>query len=107
MTQTVTPELKAWIIEQAQAGCRPDTVLAAMRSSGWDEDVALDALNRQAVAVMQSAEVRQKLQEAGMTAGINALIVGNYLTTLGRSPDEDLDMLERLSMPVGALSKVV
>ena len=47
------------------------------------------------------------MQEAGMTAGINALIVGNYLTTLGRSPDEDLDMLERLSMPVGALSKVV
>jgi len=26
------------------------------------------------------------LQVMGMTAGINALIVGNYLTTLGRSP---------------------
>ncbi|MBX7067780.1 MAG: biotin synthase BioB [Microthrixaceae bacterium] len=47
------------------------------------------------------------MQEAGMTAGINALIVGNYLTTLGRSPNEDLDMLDRLSMPVGILSKVV
>jgi len=44
--QTVTPELRQWIIEQARAGCRPDAVLAAMRSSGWDEDVALDALNR-------------------------------------------------------------
>jgi prolyl 4-hydroxylase len=42
--QTVTPALRQWIIEQAQAGCRPDAVLAAMRSSGWDEDVALDAL---------------------------------------------------------------
>ncbi len=42
--QTVTPELRQWIIEQAQAGCRPDDVLAAMRSSGWDEAVALDAL---------------------------------------------------------------
>jgi prolyl 4-hydroxylase len=42
--QTVTPELRQWIIEQAQAGCRPDAVLAAMRSSGWDEAVALDAL---------------------------------------------------------------
>ena len=30
--QTVTPELRQWIIEQAQAGCRPDAVLAAMRS---------------------------------------------------------------------------
>ncbi|MEZ5322135.1 MAG: biotin synthase BioB [Microthrixaceae bacterium] len=47
------------------------------------------------------------LQEAGMTAGINALIVGNDLTTLGRSPDEDLDMLDRLSMPVGVLGKVL
>lgn len=47
------------------------------------------------------------LQEAGMTAGINALIVGNYLTTLGRTPDQDLEMLDRLSMPVGVLSKVV
>ena len=42
--QSVTPELRQWIIEQAQAGCRPDAVLAAMRSSGWDEEVALDAL---------------------------------------------------------------
>ncbi|MFZ4434533.1 MAG: biotin synthase BioB [Microthrixaceae bacterium] len=47
------------------------------------------------------------LQEAGMTAGINALIVGNYLTTLGRQPEEDIEMLDRLSMPIGALSKVI
>jgi biotin synthase len=47
------------------------------------------------------------LQEMGMTAGINALIVGNYLTTLGRAPQEDLVMLGRLRMPVGTLSGVV
>ncbi len=44
------------------------------------------------------------LQAMGMTAGINALIVGNYLTTLGRDPAEDLQMLADLRMPVGALS---
>jgi len=49
----------------------------------------------------------RELQALGMTAGINALIVGNYLTTLGRSPDEDLRMLSDLAMPVGALSKVL
>ena len=42
------------------------------------------------------------LQAMGMTSGINALIVGNYLTTLGRSADEDLQMLADLRMPVGA-----
>jgi biotin synthase len=48
-----------------------------------------------------------ELQAMGMTAGINALIVGNYLTTLGRSPDADLDMLRNLRMPIGALSHVI
>ena len=36
----------------------------------------------------------------GILGGINALIVGNYLTTLGRQPDEDLDLLAELAMPI-------
>jgi biotin synthase len=40
----------------------------------------------------------------GLLGGVNAIIVGNYLTTLGRSPDEDLALLADLSMPVKALS---
>ena len=43
----------------------------------------------------------------GHDSGINALIVGNYLTTLGRSPEEDLQMLDDLRMPIGVLSKVI
>ena len=31
----------------------------------------------------------------GLLGGINAVIVGNYLTTLGRDPDEDLDAARR------------
>jgi biotin synthase len=49
----------------------------------------------------------RELQAMGMTSGINALIVGNYLTTLGRAPEDDLQMLEDLRMPVGVLSKVI
>ncbi|HEX2119271.1 MAG TPA: radical SAM protein, partial [Acidimicrobiales bacterium] len=49
----------------------------------------------------------RQLQALGLTSGINALIVGNYLTTLGRDPQEDLDLLADLGMPVGALSKVL
>ena len=41
----------------------------------------------------------------GVLGGINAIIVGNYLTTLGRDPQEDLDLLAELSMPVKALSR--
>lgn len=49
----------------------------------------------------------REFQAMGMTAGINALIVGNYLTTLGRHPDEDLRMLDDLQMPIGALGGVI
>ena len=49
----------------------------------------------------------REYQAMGMTAGINALIVGNYLTTLGRDPEEDLRMLDDLAMPIGALSGVI
>jgi biotin synthase len=40
----------------------------------------------------------------GVLGGINAVIVGNYLTTLGRSPDEDLALLAELKMPIKELS---
>jgi len=43
-TQPVTPELRAWIIEQAAAGHRPEVVLESMRASGWSEDSAIQAL---------------------------------------------------------------
>ncbi|MFI6819638.1 biotin synthase BioB [Micromonospora sp. NPDC050187] len=40
----------------------------------------------------------------GLLGGINAVIVGNYLTTLGRPATDDLKLLEDLKMPVKALS---
>jgi biotin synthase len=43
----------------------------------------------------------------GLLGGINAVIVGNYLTTLGRNADEDLDLLTELGMPIRELSKTL
>lgn len=40
----------------------------------------------------------------GLLGGVNAVIVGNYLTTLGRPATEDLALLGELRMPVKALS---
>jgi biotin synthase len=43
----------------------------------------------------------------GLLGGINAVIVGNYLTTLGRPATEDLALLDDLKMPVKALSATI
>ncbi|WP_100498042.1 biotin synthase BioB [Geodermatophilus chilensis] len=43
----------------------------------------------------------------GLLGGVNAIIVGNYLTTLGRPPEEDLALLQDLQMPVKALSSAI
>ncbi len=42
--QSVTPELRQWIIEQAAAGQPTEAVLQSMLTSGWNEDVAIQAL---------------------------------------------------------------
>ena len=43
----------------------------------------------------------------GLLGGINAVIVGNYLTTLGRPATDDLALLRELSMPVKALNSAL
>lgn len=42
--QAITPELRRWIIDQAQAGYAAPVVLQSMRDAGWDEDVAAEAM---------------------------------------------------------------
>lgn len=44
MTQIITPELQKWIVEQVSAGHTPTSVLAAMKTAGWQDSVALNAL---------------------------------------------------------------
>ena len=92
---------------------RPGTPLAGRAPMEPLEAIRWIALFRLALpgVILRYAGGREvtlrDLQAMGMTAGINALIVGNYLTTLGRAPAEDLAMLSDLGMPVGVLSKVI
>jgi biotin synthase len=43
----------------------------------------------------------------GILGGINAVIVGNYLTTLGRPAEADLELLDDLAMPIKALNATI
>jgi prolyl 4-hydroxylase len=58
-TQSATAELRQWIIEQARAGHTPDAVLQSMSAAGWQEDVALAALEEtlETYLVEQSRQV--------------------------------------------------
>jgi biotin synthase len=88
---------------------RPGTPLAGAPLLPALEAVRMIALFRLVLpaAVLRPAGGRElilrDLQALGMLAGANALIVGNYLTTLGRSAADDLRMLEDLGMPVTRL----
>jgi len=92
---------------------RPGTPLGDRQVTAALEAIRWIALCRLALpgVILRYAGGREvtlrDLQALGMTSGINALIVGNYLTTLGRSPQEDFQMLDDLAMPVAALGKVL
>ena len=45
--------------------------------------------------------VMGELQELGLQAGINAMLVGHYLTTLGQPPEQDQAMLNKLGLEGG------
>jgi prolyl 4-hydroxylase len=42
--QAITPELRQWIVQQAEGGQAPDLVLKSMLAAGWERDVAVQAL---------------------------------------------------------------
>ena len=60
-TQQSTPELRQWIVEQAQAGHSAEAVLKAMLDSGWDEDVAVVAME---------ATLRHHLEKQAVDQGL-------------------------------------
>ena len=64
MTQKITPELQQWIVAQAQAGHSAESVLKSMMASGWDEDVALDALESTLRGHLDSQAAAQGLPPA-------------------------------------------
>ena len=50
--------------------------------------------------------VMGELQGLGLKSGMNAMLIGHYLTTLGQSPDQDRAMLESLGL-VGGEAPVI
>lgn len=52
--QVITAELRRWIVDQAEAGCRPQEIIAAMCTAGWEKTLAAEAMEH---------TLRERLQE--------------------------------------------
>jgi len=63
-TQQITPQLRAWIVEQAQAGHGPEAVVKSMIASGWTEDVAVEAMETTLRGHLDEQAVQQGLPPA-------------------------------------------
>jgi prolyl 4-hydroxylase len=62
--QQVTQELRKWIVEQAQAGHSAESVLKSMLASGWQEDVAIEAMESTLRGHLEEQAVAQGLPPA-------------------------------------------
>ena len=99
--QPVTEALRRWIVAQAEAGCRPDDVLAAMLASGWDEAVAAAALER---TLLDHLAARGAPQPALAPAVARPAVALPGLATQGgaarvRAGGRDIDVLTTLQLP--------
>ncbi|HSW17002.1 MAG TPA: 2OG-Fe(II) oxygenase [Ramlibacter sp.] len=63
-SQQVTPELRQWIVQQAQAGHPVESVLKSMLASGWQEDVAIAAMEDSLKGHLEQQAVSQGLPPA-------------------------------------------
>jgi prolyl 4-hydroxylase len=63
-TQQITPQLREWIVEQAQAGHSAEAVLKSMLASGWAEEVATLAMETTLRGHLDQQAVQQGLPPA-------------------------------------------
>ena len=117
VAQTITDDLRRWIVEQAESGCRPADVLEAMKASGWEESVAVAALEqtlRQRLAQLDEEELppQTPVPQPALDGACPVVQVGDrevrVLTVMklprvvvfgGLLSDEECDALIALSRP--------
>ena len=67
--QLITPELRKWIVEQVEAGHTAEAVLDAMKASGWDEEVALVAMQEVMSSKLTTTYSTPVIRLPGLNAG--------------------------------------
>lgn len=89
LRQQITSEVLEWIARQAQAGHKPEAVLDAMRSGGWHDDVARDAVQRAQHGSLTEAPPPVPVPEP-MPSGASWIV---------HTPDRDVAVLASMQRP--------
>lgn len=124
--QSITPELRAWIVAQAQAGHGPETLLASMKTSGWEEDAAMRAMEEALSGFLAeqhqagSPPVPVAVPDIAQPGGANVLDAGDrevrvvmslrnprVVVLAGLLSDDECDELVALAAPRMARSETV
>ncbi|URI06887.1 2OG-Fe(II) oxygenase [Aquincola tertiaricarbonis] len=125
-SQSITPELRAWIVSQAQAGHGPEALLTSMRASGWEEDAALQAMETALSGFLAEQHkaggppVPIAVPDIAQPAGVNVLDAGDrevrvvmamrnprVVVVSGLLSDDECDELVALAAPRMARSETV
>ena len=104
----------AFDLKKIGADCVPVNILNPRRGTPLGDVVPLEPLEiikyiaiyrlilpKSTIKIAGGREVNLRdLQAMAMQAGANGLIIGNYLTTMGRNPAQDIQMLKDLGFDV-------
>ncbi|WP_345066077.1 2OG-Fe(II) oxygenase [Acidovorax lacteus] len=93
--QAITPELRRWIVEQAQAGHSAPVVLQSMLDAGWDEAVATEAMESTLREHLEGVAREQGLPPA---VPVPDLAIDDSPTVLDAG-DRAVSVLMALAMP--------
>ncbi|MFN3375936.1 MAG: 2OG-Fe(II) oxygenase [Burkholderiaceae bacterium] len=93
--QAITPELRRWIVEQAQAGHSAQVVLQSMLDAGWDEAVATEAMESTLREHLEGVAREQGLPPA---VPVPDLDLDDSPTVLDAG-DREVSVLMALAMP--------
>lgn len=101
-----TPEIRAASARTRSVATRssPSTRTSWSRESTAGSSNSTAAQHDPALRWRPGADSGDLGTHDGLLGGINTVVAGNYLTTLGRDPGEDLALLADLQMPVKALN---
>lgn len=95
-TQAVTPELRQWIIDQAESGFAAPVILQAMIDSGWREDTAALAMEQTLRNHLDAGQAGGGDMPAGVTVPAPALDDSPLYIDVG---DRQVHVLQVMTSP--------